>query len=184
MEKIRIDKTQDLSDWLDKNAKVVAEPEDMANGHGKETIYSCPVSKEEEFKKLFFKAFFDWDSFDEYGGPGENEVWKVVTGPCEPSAGPYKWRKQGYDFDGFYESGASGKFDCLRYWSFREATVYEWFDRILHRDRRSISIDSYADGSYCMLYVVCFVDDKKEAKVGRGLSHDGNARCSSVVQMG
>lgn len=159
MDWTKIDKTIELSNWLDANAKVVARPEDMATGSGKETIYTCPLSKEGEFEKVFGKAFCDREQLDEYGWPEEKESWRVVTGKYEAEKGPYKWRKQGYDFDGFYEQGASGKVECVRYRTFRKAEVYQYHDSFFNRVMSKIDIDSYGDGNYRMLYVVCFVED-------------------------
>lgn len=162
MEKTRIDKTQDLFDWLDKNAKVVAEPADMATGSGKETIYACPVSKEDEFNKVFYKAFCDREDLSEFGTPHENEVWEVVTGGYETVTGPYQWRKRGYDFDGFYEPGSSGKVDCARYRTFREATIYHYTDWRTKQSRVNVDIKSYADGTPVRLFVVCFQEENNE----------------------
>ena len=160
-DKTKIDKTADLQDWLDANAKIVANPEDAANGSGKETIYAAPLSKKDDFEKVFWRAFCDWDSLSEYGGPGDDEVWVVATGKYEPTKGPYKWRKRGYDFDGFYEAGSSGSVKCDCYYTFREARVYRHKDFLTGKTRTNIDIDKYADGTPTMLYVVCFVNDEE-----------------------
>jgi len=162
MDKTTIDKTIELSDWLDANAKIVAQPEDMANGSGKETIYTVPASKEGEFNKVFWKAYCDRTDLSETGVPAKDEVWEVVVGEWETSKGPYKWQKRGYDFDGFYEPGASGKVDCESYRTFREATIYHYRDPLLKREDVHVSVKQYADGTPCMLYVVCFIKQEEQ----------------------
>lgn len=157
--KTKIDKTADLQDWLDANAKIVAEPADLATWKNKETIYTAPLSKKDDFEKVFWRAFCDWDSLSEYGGPGEDAVWVVVNGKYESTKGPYKWRKCGYDFDGFYEAGGSGSVECDCYYAFREARVYQYRDFMTGQTRTTIDVDKYADGTPTMLYVVCFVED-------------------------
>lgn len=165
MNKLRVDKTSRLFAWLDANAKIVAQPEDMANGSGKETIFAVPLSKEKEFERLFYSAYANRESVWDDGGPAIDETWDVVTGNWEAQPGPYAWRKRGCDFDGFYEHGVSGTLECLRYWTFREATVYwmnTWPENV---PSLQISIDAYADGTLRMLYAVCIVDDtNKENK--------------------
>lgn len=163
VEKTVIDKTNELWKWLDANATVVARPEDMANGTGKETIFTCPAEKEDDFVKAYYRAFDTREAMLDCECPKKDEVWKIVTANDElPHDGPYSWQKRGYDFDGFYESGSSGKVECLRYYSFREARAFWWTAWPMKGDRLYVDVDHYADGNPCMLYVVCFVKDENK----------------------
>lgn len=123
-----IDCTEKLKDYLFENAKLFKHSDIEASGRTL-LVYELPESKEDEFMRLYWKSATPWEERDNF--PSQPTANKPIIlfrdfGRC---TGPFKYRMAGYDFDGFYTSGAQGQHACKAYMQFQEALWY--FDEIV-----------------------------------------------------
>lgn len=148
-----------LMDWLDANGKESVH-RDLVGG-GQWRCIQVQLSKKGEFMDLYWNALCNNAGEFMDGVQSPDDVYDVVTGAVNPTDGKWTYRMRGCDYDGFYESGESGEYDCVQFVEFQKATVAiaHWPD-----DHAVLMRDSYADGTPCSRTVVLFMADEGSDK--------------------
>ena len=155
--KTRIDRTNEMLAFIESKATSERNLTDTDGCGHPERIFLVPKEYEDEIARKFQNYLYDPD----FGLGDRFDFSSVCAGlfkmPSGPQSGPYHYRKRGCDFDGFYESGASGDIQCDSYVTFWKVYVTNVKDPWDAHPRRYVSRDSYADGSPCCTYIICFV---------------------------
>ena len=111
--------SKDLFDYLWE--KPHREYSDIAAGGRREWVFEIPKREEKKFMDLYWGALVN-DPVDCYAP--SDFPFEAVRGDAEMTDGPYSAQFAGYDFDGFYQSGARCDVKCIRHVKFYRALWY------------------------------------------------------------
>lgn len=154
-EKTVLNEREKLMDFLDNEGKQYTHS-DISGGY--ETVYILPLSLKEKFWDLYncclWNSTAEW--VDSLNTPPTETVGRIVTGDTEFTNGAYRYRRRGYDEDGFYQKGEEGVHNAECHITFHTADVYAYYEPwgkfVVRIDR-----DHYAGGEDISKVTVCFV---------------------------
>lgn len=124
-----------------------------ANGR-REWVFKIPKSEEKKFLDLYWGALVN-DPRDCYNP--SDYPFRAVRGPVEMTDGAYGTTFAGYDFDGFYQSGARCDVKCIKHVKFYRALWY--IDNWPRGHERVCCTEPSGDKAG---YVVCVMEDENE----------------------
>lgn len=144
------DFSKDLLDYL--WTKPHREYSDIEANGRREWVFEIPKCEEKKFVDLYECALVNdpRDCYDTSDFP-----FRAVRGPVEMTDGAYGTTFAGYDFDGFYQSGARCDVKCIKHVKFYRALWY--IDNWPRGHERVCCTEPSGDKAG---YVVCVMEDE------------------------